>query len=105
MDTQCPVCGGDLGTGEHVLVCAGCHRNLGGSVRTTRELAVPTEAALAAAAAGLDGAPLGPDRCSWCGKGRGEVRKILTSASVGICNECVALCADILTAELGSDWH
>jgi hypothetical protein len=106
METQCPVCGGDLAGGDLVMVCASCHRHLGGVVvRSTSEFAAPTEAALAAASAGLDGSPVGLDRCSWCGKGRGEVRKILTSAHVGICDECVALCADILTAELGDDWR
>jgi hypothetical protein len=106
MDTQCPVCGGECAGGDLVMVCASCHRHLGGVVvRSTSEFMAPSAAALAAAGAGIDPEPgAAIDRCSWCGKGRAEVRKILTSGAVGICDECVALCADILSAELGDEW-
>ena len=43
--------------------------------------------------------------CTWCGKQRSAVKKILTGQSGHICNECVALCSDILEAELGPDWR
>jgi hypothetical protein len=108
METQCPVCGGEVAGGDLVMVCASCHKHLGGVVvRSTSEFMAPTDAALAAAA-GDDTTEMparGSEACSWCGKTRGEVKKILTSGAVGICNECVSLCADILTAELGEDWH
>jgi hypothetical protein len=108
METQCPVCGGECAGGDLVMVCASCHRHLGGVVvRNTGEFMAPSAAALAAAGADID-APAGGreiDRCSWCSKPRADVRKILTSGAVGICDECVALCADILTAELGDDWR
>jgi hypothetical protein len=43
--------------------------------------------------------------CTWCGKARSEVKKLLASGDAHICNECVALCADVLEAELGTDWR
>jgi hypothetical protein len=43
--------------------------------------------------------------CSWCGKPRSEVKKILSGQSAHICDECVALCADIMEHELGKDWR
>ena len=105
METQCPVCGGDSAGGDLVLVCASCHRHLGGVVvRSTSEFMAPTEAALTAAS-GDELQASGIEQCTWCSRRRDEVKKILTSGTVGICNECVALCADILTAELGDDWR
>ncbi len=38
-------------------------------------------------------------RCSFCGKGRSEVKKLISGPKVFICDECVALCNDILTKE------
>ena len=38
-------------------------------------------------------------RCSFCGKNAEQVDKIITGPSVHICNECVAMCNDILTEE------
>jgi ATP-dependent Clp protease ATP-binding subunit ClpX len=38
-------------------------------------------------------------RCSFCGKNAEQVEKIITGPSVHICNECVAMCNDILTEE------
>ena len=35
-------------------------------------------------------------RCSFCGKGAEQVQKLITGPSVHICNECVAMCTDIL---------
>ena len=40
------------------------------------------------------------DRCSFCGKARREVRKLIAGPDVQICNECIALCNDIV---LGKD--
>jgi len=34
--------------------------------------------------------------CSFCGKRKGEVRKLVSGPRVFICNECVVLCRDIL---------
>lgn len=34
--------------------------------------------------------------CSFCGKRRGEVRKLISGPRVFICNECVVLCREII---------
>ncbi len=39
----------------------------------------------------------GEVRCSFCGKGQAEVRKIVVGPMVYICNECIILCNQILT--------
>ena len=36
-------------------------------------------------------------RCSFCGKSQAEVERLIAGPSAFICNECVTLCADILT--------
>jgi hypothetical protein len=105
-DARCPVCAGELVGGDLILVCAGCHRMLGNvEVRATGEFMAATPAAIAAAS-GDHALPVagGSKVCAWCGKQQADVKKLLTSANVAICNECVALCADILMAELGDDW-
>jgi len=38
-------------------------------------------------------------RCSFCGKGREEVRKLIAGPTVYICNECVGLCTDIIAED------
>src|SRR3954454_17829356 len=37
--------------------------------------------------------------CSFCGKRRREVRKLISGPRVFICDECVALCNDIIAKE------
>jgi ATP-dependent Clp protease ATP-binding subunit ClpX len=37
--------------------------------------------------------------CSFCGKSQHEVRKLIAGPSVYVCNECVALCNDIIREE------
>src|SRR5690242_6832496 len=37
--------------------------------------------------------------CSFCGKQRREVRKLISGPRVFICDECVTLCNDILAKE------
>ena len=37
--------------------------------------------------------------CSFCGKNQNEVRRLIAGPSVYICDECVDLCNDIITAE------
>jgi hypothetical protein len=52
----------------------------------------------------LEGIPLqrlrdllaGTQRCAFCEKTSTEVKKLVMGPRVGICNECVALCAEIL---------
>lgn len=38
-------------------------------------------------------------RCSFCGKPRDRVRKIIAGPGVYICNECVELCVEIMAEE------
>jgi hypothetical protein len=40
------------------------------------------------------------DSCSFCGKARREVRKLIAGPEVWICNECIELCNDVLREEL-----
>ena len=37
--------------------------------------------------------------CSFCAKGLGEVRKLITGPKVFICDECIQLCNDILAED------
>lgn len=39
--------------------------------------------------------------CSFCGKSQHEVRKLIAGPSVYVCDECVALCNDIINEETG----
>lgn len=41
--------------------------------------------------------------CSFCGKSQHEVRKLIAGPSVYVCDECVALCNDIINEETGDD--
>lgn len=45
----------------------------------------------------------GEARCSFCGKSRNEVKKIIAGPTVFICNECVDLCNDIISEEWEED--
>lgn len=38
-------------------------------------------------------------RCSFCAKPNSDVEKVIAGPGVYICNECVALCNDVLAAE------
>ena len=38
-------------------------------------------------------------RCSFCGKKRDEVRKLVAGPGVFICDECVALCSEVINTE------
>jgi ATP-dependent Clp protease ATP-binding subunit ClpX len=39
-------------------------------------------------------------KCSFCGKGQEEVRKLIAGPTVYICNECIELCNEIIADEL-----
>ena len=41
----------------------------------------------------------GPLRCSFCGKGEPQVRKVVAGPGVHICDQCVRLCVDVLTED------
>ena len=42
-------------------------------------------------------------KCSFCGKSQRQVRKLITGSGVYICNECIELCNEIITEELGHE--
>jgi ClpX C4-type zinc finger protein len=41
----------------------------------------------------------GPLRCSFCGKGEPQVRKVVAGPGVCICDGCVYLCVEVLNDE------
>ncbi len=43
------------------------------------------------------------DNCSFCGKHKDQVKKLIVGTNVGICNECVAFCDDLLKEEKNND--
>jgi ClpX C4-type zinc finger len=40
-------------------------------------------------------------RCSFCGKGRDQVRRLVAGPGVYICDRCVALCNEVLSTGEG----
>jgi ATP-dependent Clp protease ATP-binding subunit ClpX len=38
-------------------------------------------------------------RCSFCGKRKAEVERLIAGPGVYICNECVGLCNDVIEKE------
>ena len=38
--------------------------------------------------------------CSFCGKSQGEVKKLIASYGVYICDECIELCNDIIAGRV-----
>ena len=103
---QCPICGGALAEGKPIDVCGACHKSLVGgvAVRATGEFLAPSLAALSAAEA-AEPLTVSGSSCAWCGKAEPEIKKLLGRAGVALCNECVALCVDILEAELPGSWR
>ena len=103
MSSQCFLCAGEVGA-DAAMVCAGCQRRHVATVpvRATGEFVVP---AMAAELAETGTAPSVAGSCTWCGKDGGAVKKLLGNGTVSICDECVALCADVMDAELGDGWR
>jgi hypothetical protein len=106
---RCPICTQPLEGGELVMVCTPCHRGLAGpdgsgglAVNATGEFRVPSPEQLEAMMAmGTADRPATAAACSWCNKTEPQVKKLLGRGTVALCDECVALCCDILDAELG----
>lgn len=102
---NCPICTQALEGGELVMVCTACHTTLGGglSVNATGEFRVPPDLLEATEASGER--VRATHVCAWCGKLEHEVKKLLGRGGIALCDECVALCCDILDAELGDHWR
>ena len=45
------------------------------------------------------------DQCSFCGKARREVRKLIAGPDVHICDECIDLCNDVILGEDAPAWE
>lgn len=112
----CPLCAGERDPANAVTVCEGCFRRAEASrslevaVASTGEFAaVSAEHASTLLEQTATPSPPAPQpgevRCTWCGKPRSEVRKLLSNQAAHICNECVGFCAEIMAAELGDDWR
>ena len=43
-------------------------------------------------------------KCSFCGKGQKEVRKLIAGPTVYICDECVNLCNEIMAEEFDTSF-
>jgi len=115
-DTPCPICSKDLADAQSIFVCSACHGSLQATGAVAMHVTGEFPAVSQLATLPDDSAPSAPARprtpttpsdfdCSWCGKAGDEVKKLLTQGPTRICNECVALCTDILRAELGDDWR
>ena len=100
---NCPICAQALEGGELVMVCTACHTTLGGglAVNATGEFRVPTPEQLESTEATGERVRA-TNVCAWCGKLENQVKKLLGRNNVALCDECVALCVDILDAELGT---
>ena len=44
-------------------------------------------------------------KCSFCGKGVDDVRKLIAGGDAAICDECVDACVDVLIREGYGWWH
>jgi hypothetical protein len=115
-DTPCPICSRELVDAQSIFVCSACHASMQSTGAIAMHVTGEFPAVSQLAVAPSDAAPVAPQRprtptipanfdCSWCGKPGDQVKKLLTQGPARICNECVALCSDILQAELGEDWR
>jgi ATP-dependent protease Clp ATPase subunit len=41
----------------------------------------------------------GENRCSFCGRSEEQVQRLIAGQGAFICDECVALCSEVLTAD------
>jgi ATP-dependent Clp protease ATP-binding subunit ClpX len=44
----------------------------------------------------------GENRCSFCGRSEDQVKRLIAGQGAFICDECVVLCNDVLTADEAS---
>lgn len=107
----CPLCGQADASPREISVCRACHntitRSSNASLRATGEFTVDQLVAGTSEQAARPAPPSAEAEglsCTWCGKRASQVKKLLSHGGANICNGCVALCAEILRAELGEDW-
>ncbi|MGH2914035.1 MAG: ClpX C4-type zinc finger protein [Solirubrobacteraceae bacterium] len=43
--------------------------------------------------------------CSFCAKDRTEVARLIAGPGIYICDECIALCVEIMEEQRGPDWR
>ena len=109
---DCPVCGEQLEKPMRVEVCGDCY----GDLRAAGNIPLQATGEFSAVSLPRGEVAETPGRprsftadqsivCSWCGKRRDEVKKILSRESSHICNECIALCTMILEDEIGEGWR
>jgi hypothetical protein len=105
MSTPCTLCSADAGD-EHTVLCLDCHRRyLGAAVRATGEFVVPPLPPEASPSSSFTSLPAVSEACTYCSKPATQVKKLLGNGTVTICNECIALCVDVMMAELGDGWR
>jgi len=110
----CPTCAKEAASKlVSIEVCIDCYR----SMQRSGAIPVPRTDEFAAVMPGRTGEFLAQREpppieegemrvsCTWCGRGESEVKKMLSGPRAHICNECVALSATILDAELGDGWR
>jgi hypothetical protein len=105
---DCPLCGQSVDEPHEITICGACHGSLHRSgdvaMRSTAEFSVDqllADADLHTAATAPAVAAPATVACTWCGRTAHQVRKLLSHGNAHICNECVALCAEIMAVELG----
>jgi ATP-dependent Clp protease ATP-binding subunit ClpX len=81
--------------GPGVYVCDGCMRRIH-TVFAAPEQTASTPTATIRQVGDEDRA----EQCSFCGKPRGRVGSMASAGEVRMCNECLALCDEIISEEL-----
>lgn len=106
----CPLCASALKKPKPIDVCSNCHAGLQMSragVSSTGEFTAITDPTFNTPMPGSQSGEANTSteaHCCWCNKTSDKVKKMLSQGAYHICNECVALCADILKMELGDDF-
>jgi ATP-dependent protease Clp ATPase subunit len=82
--------------GPGVYICDGCLR------RVHKVLAAPGgRASTPIATIQQVGDEAGAGQCSFCGKPRDRVEAMVSAGAARMCNECLDLCDEIISEELG----
>jgi ATP-dependent protease Clp ATPase subunit len=91
-DLHCSFCGKSGVEAKKIIAGPPPFSICGGCVERHSETAAREQTRLAAL----------PDKCSFCGKTRRDVRVLIGDKKTTICDECLGLCRDILNEELRS---